>query len=247
MERGEHLKKACLYFLLFMVLVASLTGCGRKRKVKINGSYNEWIDAMGINEYTYVYCSGYKEYDNGVEICISPFNSETADEFKKILDNHNAFVTRNPDYFPKGFNIDMKFECCGGNVKLFFSNYAETLSFGKNYADYVDVSSIETEDSCHMRYVYQDMGDERINTKFEAETIIISIGKGIQTAEKAHDWSEDFENLDTIVVKISPEVEAEINVGEALEKIQEANPDAEIYYKTYSNELTKYVPEEKSN
>ena len=235
MEQRKYLKKTILYFVLSVVFFVSLTGCGSKRKVKINGSYSEWIDAIGIDKYQHTYCVGYEEYDNGVEIRINPFNYETADEFKKILDNHNAFVKRNPDYFPEDFDIDLIFECCGGDIKLRFSNYAD-----------VDISLIEEENSHCMRYVYpyQYGYDDRINTKFEAETIITSAGKHINEIEKAHDWSENFDNFDKIVVECTSE---EMNVEDALKKIQDANPDAEIFYKTYSNELTKYVPEEKSN
>ncbi len=238
MERRKYLKKTSFCVVLSMMLMVSLIGCGGKRKIKINGSYNEWIDAIGIDKYPHTKCVGYEEYDNGVELRISEFNYETADEFKKILDNHNAFVKRNPDYFPEDFVIDLRFECCGGDVKLYFTNYIDT--------DNLDVSSIETEKSHCMRYVYPDIwDDDRLHTKFEAETIITSAGKYINEIEKAHDWSEDFENFDTIVVKFTSD--AELNVEDALKKIQRANPDAEIYYKTDSIELTKYIPEEKSN
>ncbi len=238
MERGKYPKKTSLCFILSMMLIAVLAGCGGKRKIKINGSYNEWIDAMGIDKYPHTDCVGYKEYDNGVELRIKEFNYATADEFKKILDNHNAFVKRNPDYFPEDFDIDLIFECCGGDIKLRFSNYADVEN--------VDVSLIEEENSYCMRYVYPyKYGyDDRINTKFEAETIITSAGKHINEIEKAHDWSEYFENFDTIVVECTSE---EMNIEDALKKIQEANPDAEIYYKTYSKELTKYVPDENEN
>ena len=240
MERGKYLKKTGLYFVLSMMLVASLAGCGRSSKIKINGhcNYNEWIDAIGINKHPDVYCSGYYEYANGVELYISEFNYETADEFKKIIDNHNAFVTRNPDYFPEDFDIDLIFECCGGNSQLHFSNYVD--------ADYVDVSSIETEKSHRMRYVYPyGLKDDRLNTKFEADTIITTEAN-IDATGKARDWTEEFENFDTIIVRDISEFEDNINVDEALEKIQRANPDAEIYYTTNSNELTKYVPNENS-
>lgn len=249
MERRKYVKKRYLYFLLFMVLAASLIGCVgyRRKNKKINSSYSEWIDALGIKEYPHLSSAGYKEFENGIQFYIEEFDYESAEEFKKIIDNHNAFVKRNPDYFPEDFDIDLIFISCGGNVNLYFSNYTESVRLGKNHADYVDVSSIETEKSHRMRYVCSVHLDDRINTKFEVDTIIVSIGKGIETAEKAHDWSEDFENFDIIIVKISLEVEAEINVEDALKKIQETNPEAEIYYKTYSNELTKYVPEEKSN
>lgn len=248
MKRRKYVKKRYLYFLLFMVLAASLIGCvGYKRKnKKINTSYSEWIDALGIKEYPHLSSAGYKEFENGVEFRIEEFNYESADEFKKIIDNHNAFVKRNPDYFPEDFDIDLIFISCGGNVNLHFSNYSKSVRWGESVLAYVDVSSIETEKSHCMRYAYPEDLYE-INTKFEAETIIVLIGKGIETAEKAHDWSENFENFDTIVVRITSDVEREINVEEALEKIQRANPDAEIYYKTDSIELTKYIPEEKSN
>ena len=246
MGKGKYLKKACLYFVLSMVLAASLAGCVgyRRKNKKINSSYSEWIDALGIKEYPHISSARYKEFENGVEFYIEEFDYESAEVFKKIIDNHNAFVKRNPDYFPEDFDIDLIFISCGGNVNLYFSNYTESVTLGKNHADYVDVSSIETEKSHRMRYVCSVRLNDRINTKFEVETIIVSIGKGIETAEKAHDWSEDFENFDTIVVEIIPEVECEINVEKALEKIQRANPDAEIYYTTDSNELTKYVPDE---
>ncbi len=249
MKQGKYPKKTSLCFILSMMLVASLTGCvGHRRKNQnINSSYSEWIDALDIREYPHLSIDGYKEFENGVEFYIKEFNYESADEFKKIIDNHNAFVKRNPDYFPEDFDIDLIFTSCGGDVNLHFSNYSKSVRWGESVLAYFDVSSIETEKSHCMRYVYPEYLGDRINTKFKAETIIISIGSAIDEVEKAHDWSENFENFDTIVVRIRPSVEREINVDEALEKIQRANPDAEIYYKTDSIELTKYIPEEKSN
>ncbi|MDE5873559.1 MAG: hypothetical protein K2H07_06555 [Lachnospiraceae bacterium] len=244
MGKGKHLKKISLYFVLSMVLAASLTGCERKVKLK-SDRFSEWVDAIGINEYPHVSCCEYYEYANGLELHIRPFNYETADDFKKIIDNHNAFVTRNPDYFPEDFDITITFRKGSQYLPLSFSNRTDS-DLDKGTGEYMDLSAIETEKTHRMRYAYSYGSDDRIKTKFEAETIIISIGTYMDGVEKAHDESEDFENFDTIVVKIPLEVEREINVEEALEKIQRANPDAEIYYKTYSNELRKYVLDENS-
>lgn len=245
MKLEKHLKKRYAYFLLSMVFTASLVGCGPSRKVRINGNYDEWIDAIGINEYPNTYCSGYLEYENGVRLVISEFNSDTADEFKKIISNHNAFVTRNPDYFPEDFDIDLIFECCGGKSKLRFSNYGRFSNYD------VDISSIETEKSHRMRYVCPyDLYDDRVHTKFEVETIVGSLGKYmIYQSGKAFNMSEHFENFDTMVIDISPSAEKENNIEEDLEKIQRANPDAELYYITYISypdeyEIKKYTPEE---
>ena len=244
MGKGKHLKKTCLYFVLSMVLVASLTGCKRKLK---SDTYSEWIDAIGVNEYPHVSCPGYYEYANGVELYISDFNYETAEEFKKILDNHNAFVTRNPDYFPEDFDINISFIEAGGRSSMSFSNRTDSV-LDKGTTRYIELSAIETEKTHRIRYAYPHGSDDKIKTKFEAETIIMSIGKSIDESEKAHDWCENFENLDTIVVEITStsKDECAINVEEALKKIQRANPDVEIYYKTYSNELRKYVLDENS-
>ncbi|MCM1084429.1 MAG: hypothetical protein NC393_06325, partial [Clostridium sp.] len=203
MEREKHLKKTYFYFLLSMVLAASLVGCGPSRKVRINGNYDEWIDAIGINKYPNTYCSGYLEYENGVRLVISDFGSDTADEFKKIISNHNAFVTRNPDYFPEGFDIDLIFKCCGGDSKLRFSNYGRFSNYD------VDISSIETEKSHRMRYVYlYDLYDDRVHTKFEAETIVGSLRQYMVCQNgKAFNVSEHFENFDKMVVDISPSAE----------------------------------------
>lgn len=244
MEREKHLKIACLYFVLSMVLVASLTGCRRKVKLR-SDRYSEWVDAIGINEYPHVSCHRYREYDNGLRLTIGYYNCESAGEFKKILNNHNAFVTRNPDYFPEDFDINISFIEGSQYIPLSFSNRTDS-DLERDYGSYIELSEIETEKTHRMRYVYPE-NLENIEDKFEAGTIIISIGKSIDEAEKAHDWSENFENYDTIVVKIIPEVEREINVGEALKKIQRANPDAEIYYITYTTypdeyEIKKYTP-----
>ncbi len=244
MERGKYLKKTGLCFILSMMLVVSLTGCERKVMLR-SDRFSEWVEAIGINEYPHLTCYKYLEYDNGLSLTIGYYDSESADEFKTILDNHNTFVTRHPDYFPEDFDIDIGFKEASEYAPLSFSNRTDS-DLDKDYGDYIELSQIETEKTHRMRYAYP-RNFEKTEIKFEAETIIISIGKGIETAEKAHDWSEDFENFDTIVVMISLEVEAEINVEKALEKIQKANPDAEIYYKTYTKELTKYVPEENSN
>lgn len=244
MKRGKHLKKVCLYFVLSMVLAASLTGCRRKVKLR-SDIYSEWVDAIGINEYPHVSCESYYLYANGLSLTIGNFDSESAEEFKQIIDNHNEFVTRNPDYFPEDFDINISFRKGSHYIPLSFSNRTDS-DLEKDYWSYIELPEIETEKTHRMRYAYPSDLDD-INTKFEAETIIISIGTYMDGVEKAHDESEDFENFDTIVVKIPLEVEREIDVEEALKKIQRANPDAEIYYKTYSNELRKYVPDEKSN
>ncbi|MCM1208342.1 MAG: hypothetical protein NC309_05415, partial [Ruminococcus sp.] len=115
----------------------------------------------------------------------------------------------------------------------------------------VDVSSIETEKSHRMRYVYlYDLYDDRVHTKFEAETIVGSLRQYMVCQNgKAFNVSEHFENFDKMVVDISPSAEKENNIEEALEKIQRANPDAELYYITYTAypdeyEIKKYTLEE---
>ncbi len=244
MIQGKHWKKICLYFILAIILAASLTGCGRSRKVKINGNYNEWIDAIEINKNSDIYCSGYYEYENGVTLCISPFKIETADEFKKILENHNAFVTRNPDYFPEDFDIDIAFKEGSQYVPLSFSNRTDS-DLDKGTTSYIDLSEIDTEKTHCMRYVY--VSDfyllNRINTKFEVETIIIDYG---EYGTHGTDMLEYFTGFTTIIVAVGSDVE-ETRVMNYLKEIQQATPNVEIYYKTYSKELTKYVPEENEN
>ncbi len=242
MKQGKYLKKTSLYFILSMMLAASLTGCVHRRKVKINGNYNEWVDAIGINKYPHTYCSGYDEYENGVTLYISPFEFETADEFKKILDNHNTFVTRNPDYFPEDFDINIMFDAGYEYVELRFSNRMDS-DIDNNWAHYIDLSEIETEKTHRLRYVYAPHFDllNRINTKYEAETIILYGVYGTY----GMDMSEYFTGFKRIIVDAGSDVE-ETGIMNFLKEIQQANPDVEIYYKTDSKKLTKYVFEENS-
>ncbi|MCM1084698.1 MAG: hypothetical protein NC393_14920 [Clostridium sp.] len=245
MEREKHLKKRYFYFLLSMVLAAALTGCKRKLRSE---KYSEWVDAIGINEYPHVSCHRYLEYANGLDLVIGYYDSESADEFKKIIANHNAFVTRNPDYFPEDFDIDIVVKYGSQYMPLSFSNCTNSDSDKGTLEYYGDLSVIETEKTHRMRYAYP-RNMENIENKFEAEIIIISMGKYMDEVENAQDWSEYFENFNKIVVDISPSAEREINIEEALEKIQRANPNAELYYITYTAypdeyEIKKYTPEE---
>lgn len=247
MGRRKYLKKAGLYFVLFIVAAASLTGCKRKLRSE---KYNEWVKAIGINEYPHVSCYGYYEYDKRIRLVVECYNRESAyDEFKNIIDNHNTFVTRNPDYFPEDFDINITLKDGSEKWMLLFSNRTDS-DLDKEY--HRDLSVIETEKTHRMRYVYpNDL--ETVKTKFEAEVIVGSLGMYMlyQTG-KARNMSEHFENFDTMVIEIIPEVEIEINVKEDLEKIQQANPDAEIYYITYTTypdeyEIKKFTPNENSN
>ncbi|MCM1084696.1 MAG: hypothetical protein NC393_14910 [Clostridium sp.] len=248
-NKQNYFNNILVYLILCIVFAYSLTGCGVQREIKINSSYSEWIDALGINDYSDTKCRRYHEYEHGITLDIMSFDYTTAPEFKKIIDNHNAFVKRNPDYFPEDFDIDFIFTCCGGDTQLQFSNYTGSVDYGKE-SNYIDLSSIETEKSHCMRYAYLSGLDDRIKTKFEAETIIISVGKYIDEVEEAQDWSENFEGFDKIVVRFVREPdEDEINIEEALEKIQRGNPGAELYYITYISypdeyEIKKYTPEE---
>ncbi|MDE5872804.1 MAG: hypothetical protein K2H07_02715, partial [Lachnospiraceae bacterium] len=221
MERRKYLKKAGLYLVLFIVAVASLTGCKRKLRSE---KYNEWVKAIGINEYPHVSCYGYYEYDNRIRLVVECYNRESAyDEFKNIIDNHNTFVTRNPDYFSEDFDINITLKDGSEKWMLLFSNRTDS-DLDKEY--HRDLSVIETEKTHRMRYVYpNDL--ETVKTKFEAEVIVGSLGMYMlyQTG-KARNMSEYFENFDIMVIEISSEVEEK----EDLEKIQQANPDAEIYY-----------------
>ena len=243
MERRKYLKKAGLYLVLFIVAVASLTGCKRKLRSE---KYNEWVKAIGINEYPHVSCYGYYEYDNRIRLVVECYNRESAyDEFKNIIDNHNTFVTRNPDYFPEDFDINITLKDGSEKWMLLFSNRTDS-DLDKEY--HRDLSVIETEKTHRMRYVYpNDL--ETVKTKFEAEVIVGSLGQFMlyQTG-KARNMSEHFENFDIMVIEISSEVEEK----EDLEKIQQANPDAEIYYITYTTypdeyEIKKFTPNENSN
>ncbi len=243
MERRKYLKKAGLYLVLFIVAVASLTGCKRKLRSE---KYNEWVKAIGINEYPHVSCYGYYEYDNRIRLVVECYNRESAyDEFKNIIDNHNTFVTRNPDYFSEDFDINITLKDGSEKWMLLFSNRTDS-DLDKEY--HRDLSVIETGKTHRMRYVYpNDL--ETVKTKFEAEVIVGSLGQFMlyQTG-KARNMSEHFENFDIMVIEISSEVEEK----EDLEKIQQANPDAEIYYIIYTTypdeyEIKKFTPNENSN
>ena len=245
MERRKYLKKTCLYFVLSMVLAASLTGCRRKVKLR-SDRFSEWVNAIGINEYPDVSCWAYYEYANGVELYIQCFNFESAqDEFKKVIDNHNAFVTRNPNYFPEDFDINIVLKNGSQYEPLCFSNRADS-DLDKGTAEYYrGLSAIETEKTHRMRYAFPD-NMETVKTKLEAEVIVGSLGQFMlyQTG-KACNMSEHFENFDIMVIEISSEVEEK----EDLEKIQQANPDAEIYYIIYTTypdeyEIKKFTPKE---
>ncbi len=239
----RHSKKY-ICFVMFLVISISLTGCWKKR---IISSYSEWIDALGINEYPNIECFSYHEYEDGVYLSIKEFKSEFAEEFAKIIDNHNAFVKRNPDYFPEDFDIEIQFVRFGGDMIMHFTNYAESIHFGTweenqegriycgDWAPYVNLDSIETEKSSLMRYAFVradlDMLLDGNDTKFEAETIILSAG--------IYDASTHFTGCERIVANFSLETEN----TETLEELRELNPGLDIYYNCYSKELTKYEPE----
>lgn len=230
----RHSKKYICYVMVLVILI-SLTGCIKLKK-RFQSSYGEWIDALGINEYPHTECFIYHEYEDGVHLGIQEFKSESAEEFAKIIDNHNAFVKRNPDYFPEDFNIDLVFVRFGGEKVMNFTNYAEFAGHGENWSMYVNLDSIETEKSSLMRYAFVDVDlDEALDgndTKFEAETIIFSAG-GV------YDVSTHFTGCERIVADFSLETE---NI-ETLEKMRKLNPGLDIYYNCYSKELTKYEPE----
>ncbi len=243
MERRKYLKKAGLYLVLFIVAVASLTGCKRKLRSE---KYNEWVKAIGINEYPHVSCYGYYEYDNRIRLVVECYNRESAyDKIMNSVDNNNTFVTRNPDYFSEAFDINITLKDGSEKWMLLFSNRTDS-DLDKEY--HRDLSVIETGKTHRMRYVYpNDL--ETVKTKFEAEVIVGSLGQFMlyQTG-KARNMSEHFENFDIMVIEISSEVEEK----EDLEKIQQANPDAEIYYIIYTTypdeyEIKKFTPNENSN
>lgn len=227
----RHSKKY-ICFVMVLVISISLTGCWKKR---IISSYGEWIDALGINEYPHTECFTYHEYEDGIHLGIQEFKSESVEEFAKIIDNHNAFVKRNPDYFPEDFDIDLVFVRCGGEVVMHFTNYAEMAGVGEKWSMYVNFDSIETEKSSLMRYAFVDVNlDEALDgndTKFEAETIILSVG--------IYDVSTHFKGFKRIVKDFDSDVE----YVEVLEELRKLNPGLDIYYNCYSNELTKYEPE----
>lgn len=243
MEREKYLKKTHLYFVLSMMLVVFLTGCGRKEKIKINSSYDEWLDAIGIYEYPHVYCNGYHEYKNGLRLYLGDFNSETADEYKKIVENHNAFVERNPDYFPEDFDIDIIFEKYFGSTALRFSNRMDKDT-DKDWTDYIKLSEMETEKNHCMKYAYVSSFTGFLWTEFEAETIIIEYDK-YGMAET--DMSRYFTGYKRIIVNNYFDDDDETNVMNCLEKIWQETPEAEVYYQHYPDKWIKYVPEEKSN
>ncbi len=248
MGKSKHLKKACLYFVLSMVLVASLTGCRRKVKLR-SDRFSEWVNAIRINEYPNVSCWAYHEYKNGLKLYIECFNFESGyEEFKKVIANHNAFVTRNPDYFPEDFDINIVLKEESQYEPLYFSNCTDS-DLDKGTGEYCSgLSVIETEKTHRMRYAFPD-NMEAVKNKFETEVIVGSLGQFMlyQTG-KARNMSEHFENFDIMVIEISSEVEEK----EDLEKIQQANPDAEIYYIIYTTypdeyEIKKFTPNENSN
>ncbi len=226
-------QKGIIAFILIALVLVS-TACINTRhyvhKYSIRTSYKEWIDQIGIFSYDNLKVSGYREENNKIELELEYENGITGyKELCDVVNAHNKFVDKNPDYFPSDIDIHIY------NMKNFNgSGYAMSSFYNQPSDGLCDYSALGRKNTAKLQYMLVDMlmaevelekSDEVI---IEVPVIIMECRNEEYTPEKtSYEFLSGIKNIEQIVLDFwEPEYDKKYGVYDS---IRAYVPNVELY------------------
>lgn len=222
-------QKGIIAFILIALVLVS-TACINTRhyvhKYSIRTSYKEWIDQIGIFSHDNLKVSGYREENNKIELELEYENGITGyKELCDVVNAHNKFVDKNPDYFPSDIDIHIY------NMKNFNgSGFALSYFFNRKPKGTRDYSMLKSRDTAKIQYEFINMerfGYENIEYKDVVMDIpILILDCSYAPGYEAYAFLAEFNNAEQLVIDYHT---VDYNQKKACEYIQKILPNVEIY------------------
>ncbi len=232
--------------LLISTLFLSMAGCifDWKVNLKKESSYQKWVKALNLDNLECMEVDYYKEEKNIIKVHLE-VKSDIEDnsylvELAELIDNHNAFVEANPDYFKNGTIIDFGIKENGMQYSIHArSNLYDT---GGTIASY-DIRMLKRKTTAQIQYLSIDslfMSGWPFTDEIEINVPVVFVDLGTHEDFEEEYRMESFVSLEQLVINYRRD---DIPESELMQ-IKERYPDIEVYSLQYGEDLKRIEREE---
>ena len=231
---GENINTKRKISVLALIIMVLLVGCNSSTYM-----YDEWKSYVVGNKKGNLK-KRYEENESEINLKISPYSSKTADECENIIKRSREFAEKNPDYLSDKIDINISFYLGSELIAIKFTNITNAPGDEKSIF-YYDLTKLNLDCGEKPSYTYVDysiLQDKVLRGTFDTEVIILELGENAKAYCRADvlELSKYFNSYQCIVANFDAEEPAK----EVLQILKEKNPDADIYYTCYRDDLKKY-------
>ncbi len=225
------MKRITIIAIVTVILCTFITGCSHTPEaVK---EYEEWYEALQINEHKEIEYMGFSHNDNTLSLSID-CNYENLSLFNDVIKRHNEFVKKNPDYFPENSKINILSGY--GTPQVFIDCYNKPGDY------FGEISGEGIEEDNEIKYMSGDVMEfkyayDQCKNEFSIPVLILSAH---YTGTINHDdfrFLEQFKNVEQVIIYFS---ELDYNMEVVTGAVYDYCPDAEVYELVKGRKLKKW-------
>ena len=224
-------RKNNIICMLIIVLMVTLTACGNmhyERSFTIITSYREWVKELGLFSREHIKIQSYREENNSVTVDIEYTDGLSGyKELCEIVNAHNEFVDKNPDYFPGDISISFVNRYASEYTASFFYNNSSKNCSTNSYE-----SDLGREYNAKMQFmnIEIDSGNTEIEYSNEVEiNIPVVILRNFYInlpSESNYEFLKECKNTEQIIIDFQ---NVEYDANEVSKSIKKYLPDVEVY------------------
>jgi hypothetical protein len=225
----KKLKNKIIFILV--VFVITLTACGPvsyKHSYTIRTSYREWVKQIGLFSHEHIKIQSYEEENNSVTVFIEYSDGLSGyKEMCEIVNAHNEFVDKNPDYFPENISISFVNRYASEYTASFFYNNSSINCGTDSYE-----GELGREHTAKMQFmnIEMDPGNTEIEYSDEVEInvpVVILRNFYINLpSESDYAFLKECKNAEQIIIDFQ---NVEYDANEVSKSIKKYLPDVEVY------------------
>ena len=216
---------------MLIVMMVALTACGNRHyehSFTIKTSYREWVKEIGLFSHENIKIQRYREEDNSVTVVIEYTNDLSGyKELCEIVNAHNEFVDKNPDYFPEDISISFVNRYASEYTASFFYNNSSINCGTDSYE-----GELGREHTAKMQFmnIEMDPGNTEIEYSDEVEInvpVVILRNFYINLpSESDYTFLKECKNAEQIIIDFQ---NVEYDANEVSKSIKKYLPDVEVY------------------
>ena len=227
------MKRFFLGVIVAIFLCIFITGCSdTPKEIK---EYEEWYEALQINEHKGFKYLGSSHKDNRVSISIE-CDEEYLSEFCDVIKRHNEFVQQNPYYFPEDTLISILSSEGGSNPAAFLDCYNKPGEY------FGEMSGPGIEENLEVKYMSVDVFDlktayDKHQNELSIPVLILNTSYMGTIAHDDFEFLKQFTNVEQVIIHFS---ELDYNMEEVASAVHEYCPGADVYEVIPGSELVKW-------
>ena len=220
------IKFICFFTLLFLAMFLIIKK--PESKHNIHTSYKEWAEQIGLYSTKNVKVNCY-DGDNSISVGLEYENGITGyKELCDIINKHNCFVEKNPDYFTAGFKIT--FENSYGENHPIKSVFFNSECNGYAISDYI--GGLDRAYTAKIQYMYINIPSadtELVNDsviEIDIPVIILLSNNSPAPSGDSLEFLKEYKNAEQVIMDFRS---IDYNKDEISEYIKKYQPNVEVY------------------